>query len=275
MKNEIFAEPIIMGVLNVTPDSFSDGGMYVHLETAVERGLEMREQGADIIDVGGESSRPGSSRVEVDEEIRRVIPVIEQLASHDIFVSVDTTKPEVAKRALDAGARMINDISMLRADLSLATLAAAYDAYLVIMHSKKTPKDMQQHTSYDNVVTEVANELKKAAERAMAQGVQPNKIWIDPGIGFAKTAVQNIELLAMLGALTQQPFPVLVGPSRKSFIGAFTDAPENDRIGGTAAAVALSIYHGAKAIRVHDIKVMRQAAIISYEAAKYVKANTE
>lgn len=255
--------PVIMGILNVTPDSFSDGGQYFSTTDAVSHAHKMAAEGADIIDVGGESTRPGSDSVSIDEELKRVIPVIEKIVSSvDLPVSIDTTKPEVARIALESGAAMVNDVSMLRYDDALATIAAEHNAYLVLMHSRKTPKEMQQQIRYENVVHDVRSELLSSADRAISKGVQKDRIWLDPGIGFAKTAVQNLELIKGLKTLVDCGYPILVGPSRKSFIGTISGAEESDRLGGTAAAVAISIYNGAHAVRVHDIHTMKQAAIV-------------
>jgi dihydropteroate synthase len=259
-----------MGILNVTPDSFSDGGRYLERGAAVERGLEMVEQGADIVDVGGESTRPGSDGVGEREELERVLPVVSELTERsDALISIDTVKPAVARAAVDAGAGMINDVSTLRHGDGLAEVAAASGVSLVIMHSRKLPKDMQQEISYDDLMSEVRSELLAAVARAEAVGVSREKIWIDPGVGFAKTAEQCVELIARLGELVETGYPVMVGPSRKSFIGALTGAPVDDRIGGTAAAVTTAVLAGASGVRVHDVDVMRQVAQIAVLAASY------
>jgi len=256
--------PLIMGILNVTPDSFSDGGCFLDPAAAVARGLEMVAEGADIVDVGGESTRPGSEGVSDAEEAERVVPVIRALArSCDALISVDTTKPAVARAALDAGAGMINDVSTLRHGEELAEVAAASGAWLIVMHSRKQPRDMQQEIAYRDLVSEVRAELLDAAARAEAVGVARERIWIDPGLGFAKTAEHCIELIARIGELVETGYPVMVGPSRKSFIGALTGAPVDQRLGGTAAAVAAAVLGGARGIRVHDVAVMRQAAQIA------------
>lgn len=258
-----------MGVLNVTPDSFSDGGRYLDPERAVARGLEMIEQGAEMIDVGGESTRPGSRPVDESEELRRVVPVIERLAANEeALISVDTTKPPVARAALEAGAGMINDVSTLRQGDELAETAAAGGAELVVMHSRKRPEDMQDEIRYEDIVREVSQELEEAARRAERAGVPPDRIWIDPGIGFAKTAEHNVELLARIGDLAALGYRVIVGPSRKSFIGRLTGAPVDDRLGGTAAAVTAAVMGGARAVRVHDVGMMKQAAAIAGEIAR-------
>jgi len=264
--------PLIMGVLNITPDSFSDGGCFFDRSRAVERALEMVEEGADIVDVGGESTRPGSEGVSLEQELERVVPVIGEIASRTtVRISVDTTRARVAAEAISAGAGVVNDVSMLRGDEGFAAEVAGAGADLVIMHSRKTPRDMQEEIRYGDVVNDVRDELMAAVERAVGGGVGKDRIWIDPGIGFAKTAGQNLELMARLEELVALGYPVLVGPSRKSFIGAYTGAPVDRREGGTAAAVALSVANGARAVRVHDVAVMRQAAIIAHEISRAVR----
>ncbi|MCP4673997.1 MAG: dihydropteroate synthase [Deltaproteobacteria bacterium] len=258
-----------MGILNVTPDSFSDGGLYLDKDRAVERGLGMVRAGADIIDVGGESTRPGSKGVGEAEEKRRVLPVIEELSSRtDAVISIDTVKPDVAREATRLGARLINDVSMLRYSDDLARVAAESGADIVLMHSRKTPKDMQDEIVYNDVVQDVIDELLEAAACAETAGIERSRIWLDPGMGFAKTAKDNIELLARLPELVTTGFPVLVGPSRKSFIGKLTDSDVDDRLGGSAAAVTAATMAGAAAVRVHDVAVMHQAATIAHMIAE-------
>ncbi len=257
-----------MGVLNTTPDSFSDGGRYLAPLSAVARGLQMIAEGADIIDVGGESTRPGSEPVSVEEELSRVIPVIEQLTSRTKTpISVDTVKPEVAEAAVAAGAQMINDVSNLRDSDHSARIAARYGAHLVLMHSRGTPETMTGLCDYADVVTDVLRELSSSVEKARSLGVHKERIWLDPGIGFAKTAEQSVELLARLDEIVALGYKVLVGPSRKSFIGKISGADVDDRVGGTAAAVSTAVFLGAKAVRVHDVSVMRQAAAVASAAA--------
>ncbi len=266
-----------MGILNVTPDSFSDGGLYLDKDQAVGRGLHMARAGADIIDVGGESTRPGSDSVDEAEEKRRVLPVIEELAGEtDATISIDTVKPDVAREAIRLGARLINDVSMLRYSDGLAQAAAESGVDIVLMHSRKTPMDMQDEIVYDDVVQDVTNELLEAVTRAEAAGVERSRIWLDPGIGFAKTAKDNIELLARLPELVATGFPILVGPSRKSFIGKLTDSEVDDRLGGSVAAITAATMGGASAVRVHDVEVMRQAVAIAHMIAKRIpKENAE
>jgi len=260
---------VVMGILNVTPDSFSDGGRFLNVDAAVAHGAAMVAQGADIIDVGGESTRPGRlATVSVKEELTRVIPVIKRLkAEVNPFISIDTFKPEVAAEAVRAGAGMINDVSMLRYGNELAEIAAEFGVELLIMHSRQTPTNMQNSIKYDNVVADVARELDEAANRAVEVGVPKKNIWLDPGIGFAKTAAHNLELMAGLREIVNLGYRVLVGPSRKSFIDAFAGASVNNRIGGTAAAIAVSVLNGAVGIRVHDVDLMKQAALIAHAIA--------
>jgi dihydropteroate synthase len=252
--------PLVMGVLNVTPDSFSDGGRYFDLDRAVERGVEMVAEGADVVDVGGESSRPGATPVTVAEELRRVVPVIEALAPR-VRVSVDTVKPEVAEAAVEAGATLINDISAL-----LWPVAASGGAGWVAMHMQGMPATMQQAPHYDDVVREVQDFLVDRARRAREAGV--NEIWIDPGIGFGKTAEHNVTLLAHLRELTRLGFPVLVGTSRKTFLGALAPdedgrpAPVDKRLAASLATATWAMTCGARMVRVHDVAATAQAATL-------------
>ena len=262
VEYDLTARTHLMGILNVTPDSFSDGGLFRDPDRAVRKGLEMVEEGADFIDVGGESTRPGSDRVSAEEEMRRVLPVIERLSkATDIPISVDTYKSAVAKRALEAGARIINDVSGLHFDPDLADVAAGGGATLVIMHMKGTPKSMQADPVYDDVIAEIAEYLAAAIRVAEAKGV--GQIFIDPGIGFGKSPSHNVEIIRRLGELGPLGHPVLVGPSRKSFIGKILDLPVDERLEGTAAAVAASVMNGANVVRVHDVKQMLRVARVA------------
>lgn len=264
IKNMFNRKPMVMGILNVTPDSFSDGGKYTDPEVAITFGLEMIANGADILDIGGESSRPGSTPVSTDEELRRVIPVVAALAARtDAILSVDTVRPEVADAALAAGARMLNDVSTLQNGDDLARIAARTNSYLILMHSRGTPQNMSNHAIYEDVIREVSLELSVAAEKAAAAGVPRENIWLDPGIGFAKNTAQNIEILGRLDEIAALGYPVLVGPSRKSFIGEISGADVHHRMGGTAAAVTAAILFGAYAVRVHDVAMMRQTALVA------------
>ena len=252
---------LIMGILNVTPDSFSDGGRFLSPDAAVERALAMEKEGADIIDVGGESARPGADPVPVEEELRRVLPVLERLRGKlRIPISIDTTKAEVAEAALRAGASIVNDISALRFDPAMAPLVAKFGAGLVLMHMLGTPKTMQQAPYYEDVVTEVRDFLAERAQYAQSQGIPREAIAVDPGIGFGKTVEHNLELLRRLPELVELGFPVLVGPSRKSFIGAILGLGVEERLEGTLAACAVAVVRGADILRVHDVKEVRRAA---------------
>ena len=251
----------VMGVLNVTPDSFSDGGRWADPERAAARGREMRDRGADIIDVGGESTRPGAEPVPADEEARRVVPVVERLAGDpDAIISVDTSKAEVARRALDAGAHMINDVTGLTGDPEMARLAAERGVPVVVMHMRGTPRDMQDDPYYEDVVGEVIASLERSLELARAAGVDEEQVLVDPGIGFGKRLQDNLDLLRHLEELKVLGRPILVGTSRKSFIGAILDLPVEERLEGTAATVALGIAAGARVVRVHDVPEMVRVA---------------
>jgi dihydropteroate synthase len=254
--------PQVMGVLNVTPDSFSDGGRFLDVDAAVAHGLAMAAAGADVVDVGGESTRPGAAPVDPAEELRRVVPVVAALAPH-VRVSIDTTKPAVADAAVAAGATIINDISA-----SLWPVAAATNTAWVAMHMRGTPATMQSMTDYDDVVAEVCDFLSAKAVAAADAGV--TEIWVDPGLGFAKTAEQNLVLLRRLRTLTDTlGYPVLVGASRKSFLGKLTDdAPVDDREEASLAAAVWAMTHGAAMVRVHDVQAAVQAVrLLETEAA--------
>jgi len=254
---------IIMGILNLTPDSFYDGGRYLSARDAITRALEMRDEGANWIDVGGESSRPGAEPVSLAEETRRVIPVVEALACEGLNVSVDTTKAALAKRAIKAGAGMINDISAFSMDDDMARVLAGSKAYCVLMHMRGTPRTMQANTAYDDIVAEVYGYLEERIDYALNRGVKRERIIIDPGIGFGKSAEGNIALLRNLGLFRKLGRPVLVGASRKSFIGALTGDPGADRLGGSLAVAALAVMKGADILRVHDVRETRQAVLMA------------
>jgi len=247
--------PCIMGILNVTPDSFSDGGAHFKIENAIERAHQMVEDGADIIDVGGESSRPGSDPVDTREELVRVIPVVSRLAKElNVPVSIDTTKHEVARAALDAGAGMINDISGLHWDLKLADMAAKYKVPVIIMHTRGKPKTMQQAIHYHSLFSEIIRYLREGIEIALAAGVPEDQIVVDPGIGFGKTPDDNLRIMNGLYEFSVLGRPVLLGTSRKSFIGKVLDADTNKRLEGTLATTIYGLLRGADIIRVHDLK---------------------
>jgi len=249
---------LIMGVLNVTPDSFSDGGQFLNPGSAFLRAEEMIAEGADIIDIGGESTRPGGEVVSAEEEIRRVVPIIERLAkSTSVPISVDTTKASVARAALDSGAEIINDISALRFDYRLADEVARPDAGLVLMHSRGTPATLHRLPPSADIFREVIVSLGRSVKMAVRCGVSREAIALDPGIGFGKTFEQNLELIARLDQFAESfpDFPVLIGTSRKSFIGRIlNDAPPEDRLHGTMATVAIAVLRGAHIVRVHDVR---------------------
>jgi dihydropteroate synthase len=260
----------LMGVINVTPDSFSDGGAYLDPGRAVELGFRLESEGAEILDVGGESTRPGAEPVSVEEELERVLPVVESLARRTrASISIDTSKSEVARAALDRGAAIVNDVTAGRGDPRMLPLVAERGAICVLMHMQGSPRSMQARPAYGDVVREVADFLRERADAASAAGVDRGRIWIDPGIGFGKTLEHNLELLARLPELATMGFPVCLGVSRKSFIASVETtagaAPsrEDARIGGTAAAVALGALGGASILRVHDVAVMLQAARVA------------
>lgn len=255
----------IMGILNVTPDSFYDGGVHFKAETAVEHALRMADDGADIIDIGGESTRPGSEPVSIEEEIRRTIPVIKAIAKKvNLPISIDTYKSEVAQRAMDAGASVVNDISGLRSDPDMPKVVARYKVPVVIMHIKGKPKDMQVNPVYDALIPEIMDYLRVSIRIALDAGIREDMIIIDPGIGFGKTFDHNLEIIKNLHEFTLLQKPILIGPSRKAFIGKILgDAPASERLEGTAAAVAISIMNGANIVRVHDVKEMSKVAKVA------------
>ena len=253
----------LLGVLNVTPDSFSDGGAFLDPSAAADHALRMAADGADCIDIGGESSRPGASPVSAEEEWARIGPVLTRLLGRcPVPISVDTTKAAVAARALDAGVAIVNDISALRFDPALAGLVAEAGAGLVLMHMQGTPRTMQERPSYGDVVAEIRAFLAERLQVAMAAGIPPEAILLDPGIGFGKAVEHNLTLLRRLPELGTLGRPLLVGPSRKSFIGAVLGTAVTDRLEGTAAALALAIAGGATLVRVHDVKAMGRVALM-------------
>jgi dihydropteroate synthase len=252
---------LIMGVLNVTPDSFSDGGKFLDVDRAVAHAREMAQAGADIIDVGGESSRPGAVPISADEELRRVLPVVERL--RDLVISVDTTKAIVAEKALAAGARIVNDISALRFDPQMVDVVRDAGAGVVLMHMQGTPQMMQQKPRYNDVVMEVGSFLTEKIAFAEARGLKKTQIAVDPGIGFGKTIEDNLRLLAHLDEFSSLGCPLLAGTSRKSFIGRVlaqlgdgTERKADGRLWGTAATIAWAVAHGARILRVHDVAEM-------------------
>lgn len=258
--------PRIMGILNVTPDSFSDGGQFQHIDRALRRAEEMVAEGADLIDVGGESTRPGAALVSAQEELERVIPVLAAIhARLDIPLSVDTNKAAVAAAALESGADWVNDVSGLSFDASMAAVVAAHGGGLFLMHTRGTPAQMQQRTHYDDIVAEVIAELKTAIDTALAAGIPAQRLAIDPGIGFAKDLAGNLELLRRLDEFKVLELPILLGTSRKSFIGKVLQQPQpGDRLYGTLATVALGVAKGAMLLRVHDVRAARETALMSW-----------
>lgn len=258
---------LLMGVLNVTPDSFSDGGKFFALDTAIAHAEQMIAEGADILDVGGESTRPGSEFVSEEEELRRVIPVIEKLATlSSVPISIDTTKPRVARAACEAGAEIVNDISGLRFDPALAAVTKSIQAGLLLMHSRGTPKDMQQIPFAADIFTDVVDGLRRSVSIAEQFGVARENIAIDPGIGFGKSVGQNLEIIRRLRDLSNQfaDLPIVIGTSRKSFLGKLLNgAPADDRLYGTIATEVAAVLNGAHILRVHDVKAAVEAARIA------------
>jgi dihydropteroate synthase len=255
---------LLMGVLNVTPDSFSDGGCYQSPEQAITRAFAMADEGADLVDIGGESSRPGSEPISLEEELARVLPVVVKLALRlPIPISIDTTKAEVARRCLDLGAAIINDISALRHDPGMADIVAQSGAGLVLMHMQGEPATMQDNPSYADVVGEVYEFLRRRRDAAVAAGIARERIAVDPGIGFGKRLADNMQLLARLSDLSSLGQPLVIGPSRKGFVGALLDRPVQKREWGTAAAVAAAVLQGAHIVRVHSVAEMKDVVRVS------------
>ncbi|MGM0904578.1 MAG: dihydropteroate synthase [Bacillota bacterium] len=245
---------LIMGILNVTPDSFSDGGKYTQIESAIKRAAQMVADGADLIDIGGESTRPGYTRISDEEEIERVVPIIEAITRNvDVPVSVDTYKSKVAKQALEAGAHIINDIWGVKADPEMAKVAAKYDVPIILQHNRTEP-------NYEFFIRDVYNDLYKSVGLARIAGVKPENIILDPGIGFAKSHEQNLEIMRNLDTMISLGYPVLLGTSRKGFIGNVLDLPVSERLEGTGATVCYGIQKGCQLIRVHDVKEMARMA---------------
>ena len=274
------ARTYVMGILNVTPDSFSGDGLlsaagqdsppaYTLLEMALQQARQFIQDGADMIDIGGESTRPGAAVVSAEEELERVLPVVRALSSEDVLISIDTYKSEVAEAALQAGAHLVNDVWGLRADPRLGEVAARYGAPVILMHNRSSwaHAEIKERLGgryvgmpYENLLEDVKRELLESVQIAKAAGVQEDRIILDPGIGFGKTVEQNLELIDRLGEIRNLGYPVLLGPSRKSFIGYTLDLPPDQRLAGTAAAVALGIARGADIVRVHDVQFMRRVA---------------
>jgi dihydropteroate synthase len=254
----------IMGVVNVTPDSFSDGGEFLDAERAIAHGRELAAEGADLLDVGGESTRPGARAVRAEEELLRVEPVVEALAAGDgPPVSIDTSKLAVAEVALSVGATVVNDVTALRAEPELAGLCAQRGCEVVLMHMLGDPRTMQENPVYDDVVDDVKTFLSERIEFALSQGIVEERIWIDPGIGFGKTVEHNLELHRRLGELAELGRPIVFGSSRKSFIGKLTGAGVDQRLGGTIGSNVIAYANGARILRVHDVAPIRQALTIA------------
>lgn len=250
---------LIMGVLNVTPDSFSDGQKYLGKDEALEKAYEMEEDGADIIDVGGESTRPGSKPVEVEEELRRTIPVIKSLSKKlSIPISIDTTKAKIAEAALDSGAEIINDISAMRFDQEMVTVASKQKASVIIMHMRDTPETMQRNTTYVNILSEIYRFLSERLSFLLKHGIEPERIAVDPGIGFGKGAEDNLKIIKEIDFLKSLGKPIVLGPSRKSFIGHVLGLDVPGRLEGTSATITAGVLGGAHIVRVHDVKEMRR-----------------
>jgi dihydropteroate synthase len=254
---------LVMAVLNVTPDSFSDGGSFAVADAAVEHGLRLAAEGADLIDVGGESTRPGAQPVPADEELRRALPVIRELVRRaKVPISIDTTKAEVARAAMEAGAEVVNDVSGLRRDPEMGTAVARGGAALCLMHSRGEPRDMQQHAAYADLLGEMQDELLEGLRRAREAGVPEERIALDPGLGFAKTAEHNLLLMRRLRELTQLGRPLLAGASRKSFLGRLSGKIAPERLTGSVAAAAVLALNGASILRVHDVAATREALAV-------------
>ncbi len=255
---------LIMGILNVTPDSFSDGGQFLKVENAFTHSVKMIEEGADIIDIGGESTKPFADPVSTDEELSRVIPVIEKIRSeYDILISIDTTKSKVAEEAITAGANIINDVSAMEIDENMLQVAKNYNSPIVMMHMKGIPKNMQNNPTYDHLITEIKDYLSSRVKCAINAGIDKKNIIIDPGIGFGKSVEHNFEIINNLDSFVDLGFPVLLGASRKSFIGLTLDVEEKDRLEGSIAANVIGLQKGAKIFRVHDVLAAKKSLIIA------------
>lgn len=270
-KLNIGEKTYVMGVLNLTPDSFYSGSRYNNVEAAVSRARKMVEDGVDIIDVGGESTRPGSEGISVQEELNRVATVIKEIVGFGVPISIDTCKAEVARKALELGCSMVNDIYGLRGE-GMVDVVREYDAAVVLMHMQGTPKNMQQNPQYGDVVLDIKKFFKERIKCAEDAGVKPDKIILDPGIGFGKTLQHNLEVIRRLKEFKTLGKPILIGPSRKSFIGGILDLPPEERLEGTLAAVAASIVNGADFVRVHDVReVVRAVRVVDAIVGRGVK----
>ena len=258
------SKTLVMGVLNLTPDSFSDGGLFTTKEKALDHCLKMINEGADLIDVGGESTRPGSDPLSINEELDRTIPIIEKIRSYtDCTISIDSYKSEVVEAALNVGANIVNDISGLTFDHNMAELISQKNAPIIMMHINGKPKIMQENPRYDNLLKDILDFFSRQLELAQLAGIDSSKIILDPGLGFGKKVEHNFELIRKLPQICAMGFPVLVGPSRKSFIGEALNLPINDRIEGTMASITASVINGARIVRVHDIQKTRRTVTIT------------
>ena len=260
---ELGRQTRLMGILNVTPDSFSDGGCYLDPSAAEKKALLMQEEGADFLDIGGESSRPGARAVSPREEMRRILPVLKRLSKKiKIPISIDTAKYEVALAALEHGARIVNDITALSGDRRMGKLIGRYEASVILMHMKGKPGTMQKRPAYRDVLTEVKRSLKNAVQKALDSGIPKERVVVDPGFGFGKSVEHNLELLNRLNELREFKLPVLVGLSRKSFLGHLLGVPTGERLTGSLAAASVAIERGAHILRVHDVGAHRQLALL-------------
>lgn len=257
-------QSLIMGILNVTPDSFSDGGQFLNKNSAIGHALKMIEEGADIIDIGGESTKPFSSPVSLDEELSRVLPVIEDLRKEtDVCISIDTTKSEVANQALEMGASIINDVSAMEFDEKMIGIALKFDCPIVLMHMKGIPKNMQENPHYSSLISEIITYLNARIDFVLSKGIDRKKIIIDPGIGFGKSVENNFEIINNLNQFADLGYPVMLGASRKSFIGVTLDVPEDKRVEGSLAANIIGFQKGVSVFRVHDVDQTRKALTIT------------
>ena len=257
-------ETLVMGILNVTPDSFSDGGLFYNTDEAVSHALQLIENGIDIIDIGGESTRPGAKKISEEEEIQRIIPVVKQIRelSPEIIISIDTTKSMVAQKAIQSGANIINDISGFSFDNKMIDVIRESKVPVIIMHMQGDPSNMQNKPVYDDLIIDISSFFKSKIKLAIDAGIKKEQIIIDPGIGFGKTVGDNFQLINQLNEFCKLGFPVMIGPSRKSFIGTTLNLPVDDRLEGTAAAVAVGVMNGARIVRVHDVKEIKRVVTI-------------
>ena len=257
-------ETLVMGIINVTPDSFSDGGKFYDSRKALEHASNLIDDGADILDIGGESTRPGAGQISVSEELKRVLPVIESIRSKysDILISIDTTKSIVAQRAVEVGADIINDVSGLSFDIEMPRVIAKLKVPVIIMHMKGNPRNMQVNPEYKDLINDILLFFAEKIKIATSAGIKHNMIILDPGLGFGKTVQHNFYLLSKLNEFNTLGLPIMIGPSRKSFIGVTLDASVEDRIDGTSAAVSAGIMNGARIVRVHDVRIMKRVVII-------------